>query len=49
MPDVTLKRRSPWVDVWKRLKKNRLATVCLFVFLFCVVAIVFAPFIAPYD
>ena len=49
MPDVTLKRRSPWVDVWKRLKKNRLATVCLFIFLFCVVAIVFAPFIAPYD
>ncbi len=49
MPDVTLKRRSPWVDVWKRLKKNRLATVCLFLFLFFLILILFAPIIAPYD
>lgn len=48
MPDTTLKRRSPWADVWKRLKKNRLATVCLFIFLFFLVIILLAPLIAPY-
>lgn len=49
MADGTLKRTSPWVDVWKRLKKNRLATVCLFIFLFFLIVILFAPIIAPYD
>ena len=49
MTDTTLKRRSPWLDVWHRLCKNRLATVCLFLFLFFLVVILLAPVIAPYD
>lgn len=49
MPDVTLKKRSAWLEVWDRLKKNRLATACLFIFLFFLVVILLAPVIAPYD
>lgn len=49
MADTSLRRTSPWRDVWKRLKKNRLATVCLFIFLFFLIVILLASVIAPYD
>jgi oligopeptide transport system permease protein len=43
------KSKSLWSDAWKRLKKNRGATVSLYLIIaICLVAI-FAPWIAPYS
>ena len=43
------KRRSgPWLDVWKRLKKNKLAIVGMVILGLVILISVFAPFIAPY-
>lgn len=49
MTDTTDKKRSPWLDVWKRLKKNRLAAICLYLFIIFFFVILLAPWIAPYD
>ncbi|QUH20982.1 nickel transporter permease [Alkaliphilus sp. B6464] len=42
------KRRGPWIDVWTRLKKNKMAMVGLFIILLLIFAAIFADFIAPY-
>ncbi len=51
-PEASEKKRkssNPWYEVWKRLKKNRLAMIGLFVILAIVVLTIIAPWIIPYD
>lgn len=43
------KKRSQWLDVWARLRKNKVFMVCLFVICLLVLSTVFADVIAPYD
>ena len=43
------KGRSLWADGWRRLRKNRLAMLGLFIIVFMTVLAIFAPYIAPYD
>jgi len=43
------KRRSPWVDVWRRLKRNKLAVVAMVVLIVIVLATIFAEQLTPYD
>lgn len=45
---VKAKKNSQWRDVWRRLRKNRMAMFGLFVLLLLVVMAIFADFIAPY-
>jgi len=46
---VSKKRKSgPWRDVWRRLKKNKMAMFGLFIILLLIFAAIFADFIAPY-
>ena len=40
---------SLWRDAWIRLKKNRLATISLFIFLFVCVFCLIGPFFVPHD
>lgn len=43
------KRKSgPWRDVWRRLKKDKMAMFGLFIILLLIFAAIFADFIAPY-
>ena len=42
------KKKSRLLEIWRRLKKNRLSVVALVVLVFLVLVAVFAPFIAPY-
>ena len=46
---VNVKKRSQWNDVWKRLKRNRMAMVGLFILIILVGVSIFADFIADYD
>ena len=43
------KKRSQFVDIWRRLCKNRLAVLGMIVLLILVFAAIFADVIAPYD
>lgn len=43
------KKRSPWVDVWRRLKRNKLAVVAMVVLVIIVLATVFAEQLTQYD
>jgi peptide/nickel transport system permease protein len=43
------KKTGPWYEVWRRLKKNRLAMIGMFVMLAFFVIAVIAPWIIPYD
>lgn len=43
-----LRKRSQWRDVWKRLRRNKLAMVALVVVVLLVLVAVFADFVAPY-
>ncbi|PRX32650.1 peptide/nickel transport system permease protein/oligopeptide transport system permease protein [Orenia metallireducens] len=40
---------SPWRDAWRRLKKNKIAMVGLYVTIALILVAVFARWIAPYD
>ncbi len=40
---------SPWVDAWKRLKKNKMAMLGLVVTITLIFVAIFADYIAPYD
>lgn len=40
---------SQWHDAWKRLRRNKLAMVGMFIVILMVFAAVFADFVAPYD
>lgn len=42
------KKKSQFREVWRRLKKNKIAVVCLFVIVLMFVIAIFAPYIAPY-
>ena len=42
------RRKSSAYDVWRRLKKNRLAVVALFVLILLVLVAILAPVISPY-
>lgn len=44
-----LKKQSQWREVWKRLRRNKLAMVALAVVIILIIVTVFADFIAPYD
>jgi peptide/nickel transport system permease protein len=41
--------RTLYQDAWRRLKKNKVAMISLFVILLIALIAIFAPFIAPYD
>ncbi len=43
------KRRSPWWEVWRRLRRNKAALVGMSVVVLLVVVAVLAPVLAPYD
>ena len=50
--DDTLKnmrKRSQWRDVWKRLRRNKLAMIGMVIVIILILMAVFADFIAPYD
>ena len=42
------RKRKPIYEVWKRLKRNRLAMVALFTMLLIIIVAIFAPLIIPY-
>jgi peptide/nickel transport system permease protein len=43
------KRRSQWAEVWRRLKKNKMAMFGLVVILIIIITAIFADVIAPYS
>ena len=43
------KKRSQWVDVWRRLKRNKMAVLGLIILIILVLLAVFADVIANYD
>jgi len=47
-PVVKKRKSGPWRDVWRRLKKNKMAMFGLFIILLLIFAAIFADFIAPY-
>jgi ABC-type dipeptide/oligopeptide/nickel transport system permease subunit len=40
--------RNPWLDAWRRLRRNRAAMLGLLVILLNILVALFAPMIAPY-
>lgn len=47
-PELVWKKKSNLVEIWHRLKKNKVAVACLFVILIVVIIAIFAEQIAPY-
>ena len=43
------KKKSRISEIWRQLKKNRIAVVAMFVFIAIVLVAIFAPFIAPHS
>ena len=43
------KKRSQWVEVWRRLKRNKMAVLGLIILIILVLLAVFADVIANYD
>jgi len=43
------KKQSQLAEIWRRLRKNKVATFAMFVIIFLVVIAIIAPFIAPYS
>lgn len=46
---VISKKKNPFLEFWKRLRKNKLAIVGLAILVILTFVSVFAPYIAPYD
>jgi oligopeptide transport system permease protein len=46
---TTRKQRSLWTDAWRRLRRNKLAVVGLFIVVTFSLIAIFAPLIAPYS
>ncbi len=44
-----LKKRSQMKDIWRRLKRNKLAMVGMFIVFILIFCAIFADYIAPYD
>ncbi len=49
LEDMATRRHSQWGDVWKRLKKNKLAMVGMFIVIALVLMAIFADVLAPCD
>lgn len=47
--DEDLRKRSQWKDIWRRLRRNKLAMFGMILVLLLIVAAVFAKQLAPYD
>ena len=47
--DEDLRKRSQWKDIWRRLRRNKLAMFGMILVLVLIVAAVFAKQISPYD
>ena len=47
--NTTNKKRSQWVEVWRRLKRNKMAVLGLIILIILVLLAVFADVIANYD
>ncbi len=47
-PDSSLKKRSQLLEIWDRLKTNKLAMVGMGIVVILILCAVFADFIAPY-
>lgn len=45
---INWKKRSRVAEVWRQLKKNKVAVVCLFIIIAVFLVAIFAPYIAPY-
>ena len=43
------KKKSQWHDVWRQLKKNKLAVISLFVLIALILIAILAPVLAPYS
>lgn len=43
-----VKNRSPWAEVWRRLKRNRMALIGLGILLVMILLAIFAEYVAPY-
>lgn len=48
-PSKRVKKRSQWAEVWRRLKKNKLAMVGLTIIILIILTAIFAEYIAPYS
>lgn len=46
---LNLKKRSQWGDVWRRLRRNKVAMGAMCIVILLVLAVLLAPLIAPYD
>lgn len=42
------RKRSGLFEIWRRLKKNKLAVVSIFVIIFLLILVIFGPLLAPY-
>lgn len=49
MKTKKLKKKSQLLEIWKQLKKNKLAVISLFVLAALVLIAIFAPLLAPYS
>ena len=49
MKNKSRKKQSRFSEVWRRLKKNKVAIVSLVVIIFVILVAVFAPLLAPYE
>jgi len=49
LPDKGSARRSQRAEVWRRLRKNKMAMIGLFIVLLIILTAVFADYIAPYS
>ncbi|MDI6600428.1 MAG: ABC transporter permease [Thermoanaerobacteraceae bacterium] len=47
--DEKYRRKSPFVDLWKHLKRNKLAVTGLAIVTVFIIVAIFAPVLAPYD
>jgi len=48
MENAPAKRRSPWGEVWKRLRRSRMAMIGLVILVLLILIALLADFIAPY-
>ncbi|MFI3257751.1 MAG: hypothetical protein R3Y36_05585, partial [Spirochaetales bacterium] len=47
--EQTGKRHSPFIDTWKRMKRNKFAMVGLVIICLLIFCAIFADYIAPYS
>lgn len=47
--ESNFKKRSQWKDIWKRLRRNKLAMAAMVMVIILILTAIFAEFLAPYD